>query len=100
MGESVRESKIVSTGDSGAKEPFGDRLLSRARKLGPLCAGVDPSAGLLAAWGLDDDADGLARFCDRCLQAFGDRVAVIKPQVAYFERHGAAGMAVLERFVG
>jgi hypothetical protein len=31
------------------------------------------------------------------VKAFADAVALIKPQVGFFERHGSAGMAELER---
>src|SRR6202034_1288145 len=31
-----------------------------------------------------------------CVEAFAGALAVIKPQVAFFERHGAAGLAELE----
>jgi orotidine-5'-phosphate decarboxylase len=41
------------------------------------------------------NADGLARFCDICVQAYGD-FAAVKPQVAFFEAYGSRGMAVLE----
>ncbi|MFP5068370.1 orotidine-5'-phosphate decarboxylase [Pseudonocardia nantongensis] len=78
---------------------FGVRLLGAVRESGPLCAGVDPHPALLAKWGLTDDADGLARFADACLTGFAGSVAVVKPQSAFFERHGAAGIAVLERLL-
>jgi orotidine-5'-phosphate decarboxylase len=54
---------------------------------------------LLASWGLSDDAKGLRAFCDACLEGFAGAVGVIKPQVAFFERHGSAGMAVLEHLI-
>ncbi|MPV49332.1 orotidine-5'-phosphate decarboxylase [Pseudactinotalea sp. HY158] len=66
---------------------------------GPLCVGVDPHPQLLAAWGLADDVAGLREFSLRVVEALGSRVAAIKPQVAFFERHGSAGMAVLEEVV-
>ncbi len=49
------------------------------------------------AWGLTDDVKGLRSFCRICVEAFGGVVPVIKPQVAFFERHGSAGLAELER---
>jgi orotidine-5'-phosphate decarboxylase len=55
---------------------------------------------LLAAWGLDDDIWGLRRFCDRVIDAAEQRLAVIKPQSAYFERFGAAGLEVLADIIG
>ncbi|WP_402466270.1 orotidine-5'-phosphate decarboxylase [Isoptericola aurantiacus] len=64
--------------------------------LGPLCVGIDPHAELLTAWGLDDDVSGLREFSLRVVESLGGRVAAFKPQAAFFERHGAAGLAVLE----
>jgi orotidine-5'-phosphate decarboxylase len=78
---------------------FGARLAEAVRRTGPLCAGIDPSASLLARWGLSDDAKGLGEFGYRCVDAFADVVPVVKPQVAFFERHGSAGMAALESLV-
>jgi orotidine-5'-phosphate decarboxylase len=80
-------------------DSFGLRVSAAVRATGPLCAGIDPSAALLAQWGLSDDAVGLRAFSRICLDAFAGTVAVIKPQVAFFERHGAAGMAELERLL-
>lgn len=76
---------------------FGARLVAAVRAHGPLCAGIDPHPALLAEWGLTDDADGCERFAMTCAEAFGGHVAVVKPQSAFFERHGSAGIAVLER---
>jgi orotidine-5'-phosphate decarboxylase len=77
-------------------ETFGDRLAAALRERGPLCVGIDPSAELLAAWGLPDSAAGLADFGRRVLDAVVDLVAVVKPQSAFFERLGSAGIASLE----
>jgi orotidine-5'-phosphate decarboxylase len=52
----------------------------------------------MQAWGLPVTADGLARFCEICVQAYAG-FGVVKPQVAFFEAHGAAGFAVLERTI-
>jgi orotidine-5'-phosphate decarboxylase len=79
--------------------PFGARLTAAVDDLGSLCVGIDPHGPLLQAWGLADDADGLARFADVCLDALAGRVAVVKPQSAFFERHGSRGIAVLERLL-
>jgi orotidine-5'-phosphate decarboxylase len=79
--------------------PFGSRLRAAMDERGPLCVGIDPHPSLLAAWGLSDDALGLESFASTCVEALAARVAVLKPQSAFFERHGAAGIAVLERTV-
>ncbi|WP_267940532.1 orotidine-5'-phosphate decarboxylase [Streptomyces sp. ST2-7A] len=65
----------------------------------PLCVGIDPHASLLAEWGLSDDLTGLERFTRTVVEALADRVAALKPQVAFFERFGSRGLAVLERAV-
>ncbi|MFJ3664219.1 orotidine-5'-phosphate decarboxylase [Streptomyces sp. NPDC090119] len=80
-------------------EPFGTRLRRAMDERGPLCVGIDPHASLLADWGLNDDVDGLERFSRTVVEAIADRVAVIKPQSAFFERFGSRGVAVLERTV-
>lgn len=78
------------------REGFGRRLAASVADRGPLCVGIDPHPELLEAWGLPRSADGLARFCDTCVRAYPG-FAVVKPQVAFFEAYGAAGLAVLER---
>jgi len=77
---------------------FGARLAEAVAVRGPLCPGIDPHPELLIAWGLTVDADGLARFSDICVEAFSG-FAIVKPQVAFFEAHGAAGFAVLEHTI-
>ncbi|MFC8670566.1 MULTISPECIES: orotidine-5'-phosphate decarboxylase [Streptomyces] len=80
-------------------EPFGSRLRRAMDERGPLCVGIDPHASLLADWGLNDDIAGLERFSRTVVEALADRVAVLKPQSAFFERFGSRGIAVLEKSV-
>lgn len=75
---------------------FGDTLVAAGREHGRLCVGIDPHASLLDAWGLPDNADGLRTFALTCVEAFAGEVALVKPQVAFFERFGSAGFVVLE----
>ncbi|MET7807622.1 orotidine-5'-phosphate decarboxylase [Micromonospora chersina] len=77
-------------------ETFGARLHRAVTERGPLCVGIDPHPGLLARWGLSDDVEGLDRFCRIVVEAIGDRVAVVKPQSAFFERFGSRGVGILE----
>ncbi|GAA4285996.1 orotidine-5'-phosphate decarboxylase [Georgenia daeguensis] len=84
------------TVDGGAVVPFGDRLAAAMDVHGPVCVGIDPHPGLLESWGLSDDAAGLRAFALRVVEALGGRVAALKPQSAFFERHGSAGVAALE----
>ncbi|MCM2429574.1 orotidine-5'-phosphate decarboxylase [Streptomyces sp. RKAG337] len=80
-------------------EPFGARLRHAMDTRGQLCVGIDPHAALLTSWGLNDDVAGLERFTRTVVDALADRVAVLKPQSAFFERFGSRGIAVLERAV-
>ncbi|MFC8450584.1 orotidine-5'-phosphate decarboxylase [Kitasatospora sp. NPDC057223] len=79
--------------------PFGARLRHALDTRGQLCVGIDPHASLLASWGLSDDIAGLETFSRTVVEALADRVAVLKPQAAFFERFGSRGVAVLEQSV-
>lgn len=79
--------------------PFGVRLRAAMDARGPLCAGIDPHAGLLQAWDLPDSVAGLERFALGAAEALGPTVAAVKPQSAFFERFGSRGVAVLERTI-
>jgi orotidine-5'-phosphate decarboxylase len=76
---------------------FGHRLEAVFAAHGRLCVGIDPHAPLLDAWGQPDSAEGVREFGLRVIEAAAGRVGIVKPQVAFFERHGAAGYAALER---
>lgn len=75
---------------------FGDRLAKAMAERGPLCVGIDPHPNLLEQWGLEDSAAGLAAFTEAVYEGCAPFAAALKPQVALFERHGSAGLAVLE----
>ena len=75
---------------------FGDRLAKAMAERGPLCVGIDPHPNLLEQWGLEDSAAGLAAFTEAVYEGCAPFAAALKPQVALFERHGSAGIAVLE----
>ncbi len=87
------------SGHGGGVTGFGTRLRAAMDRFGPLCVGIDPHPPLLADWGLTDDAEGLERFAEICVEAFDGTVALVKPQVAFFEAYGSAGIAVLERTI-
>ncbi|WP_104525301.1 orotidine-5'-phosphate decarboxylase [Blastococcus atacamensis] len=80
-------------------EPFGKRLAEAVAGRGPLCVGLDPHEQLLLDWGVGDDLDGLRRFTDAVVEALAGSVSVLKPQMAFYERFGARGAAVLEEAV-
>lgn len=79
--------------------PFGARLGAAMDRHGPLCVGIDPHRSLVESWGLTFDLAGVERFAMTCLEAFGGNVAIVKPQSAFFEVFGSAGVALLERVI-
>lgn len=80
-------------------DPFRGRLDQACAARGRLCVGIDPHPALIEQWGEPVDAVGLERVARGLLEAIGERVAVVKPQSAFFEAHGSAGVAVLERVI-
>ena len=80
-----------------AESSFGSRLAAAFDTRGQLCVGIDPHPYLLNAWGLTDDAAGLAEFGLRVIDATVGQAGIVKPQVAFFERHGSAGISALEQ---
>lgn len=82
-----------------AATSFGTRLAQAITRFGGLTVGIDPHAHLLDAWGLPGGVAGLERFSLAMVEQAADRVGIVKPQVAFFERYGAAGLAVLERVI-
>ncbi|GAB2446943.1 orotidine-5'-phosphate decarboxylase [Conyzicola lurida] len=75
---------------------FGTRLAEAFVSSGRLCVGIDPHSYLLGEWQLADSAAGVRDFGLRVVEAAHGRAAIIKPQVAFYERHGSAGYAALE----
>lgn len=78
---------------------FAKRFLELARSRSPFCLGIDPTPQLLKAWNLPHTADGLAQMCETVVSAAEDRLAIVKPQIAFFERFGSKGIAVLEKLI-
>ncbi len=78
---------------------YGERLRAAVATYGPLCVGIDPHPAILDRWDLPRDAHGLERCARTVVEAVAGRVAVVKPQSAFFEAYGAAGIAVLEAVI-
>lgn len=78
---------------------YATRLTQATADRGRLCVGIDPMPSVLDAWGLSRDVAGLEACARGIVEALGDRVAVFKPQSAFFEAYGSAGVAVLERLL-
>lgn len=75
---------------------FGQRLAEAFDAHGQLCVGIDPHSYLLQSWDLPDTASGLREFGLRVVDAAAGQVGMVKPQIAFFERHGSAGYRALE----
>jgi orotidine-5'-phosphate decarboxylase len=80
-------------------DTFASRFESVRRLRGPLAWGLDPSGGILDDWGLGDTPDGLERFIDVVLPVAAETVGLIKPQAAFYERHGWRGIRALGRLI-
>lgn len=96
---------------------FADRLLAAIEKAGsPVCVGLDPAVDrfppelteavrdlLGDAWEQMDEDTRVANliycFCLDVINAVAGVVPAVKPQIAYFERYGAAGVAMYEAVV-
>lgn len=74
-----------------------DRLASRTRTVrSVLCVGVDPQPEALPI-GFPATLAGVERFCEVLLDAALPYAAAVKPNLAFFEAFGSAGIAALER---
>ena len=78
---------------------FGERLRGGIASRGRLCVGIDPHVPLLEEWALPASAAGAREFGLRVVEAAAGHVAVVKPQVSFFERYGSAGFAALEEVI-
>ena len=75
---------------------FADRLIEATRRLGPLCVGIDPHAGRVPSLFGGDTPEGIEAWGLAMVRACEGRVACIKPQVAFYERHGPEGLKALQ----
>jgi orotidine 5'-phosphate decarboxylase subfamily 2 len=79
------------------RRSYLDRLGDRTAAIGTvLCLGLDPDVDALPR-GFSRDILGLERFATLVLEAALPFVTAVKPNLAFFEAYGSAGMAVLER---
>jgi orotidine-5'-phosphate decarboxylase len=89
-------------------EHFADALIARVRALGhPLCAGLDPHLALIPplfrrgsmAPGDPRTAEAVESFLDAVVERLAGRVALVKPQSAFFEQLGWRGVRALDRLL-
>lgn len=86
--------------------PFAERLADAVRTRGnAVCLGLDPRWESLprafrdryAGGTLDEKAQAYEDFSIRILDLVGDQVPIVKPQAAFFEACGPAGVGALHR---
>ena len=87
---------------------FADALISRTRELGhPLCLGLDPHLPLIPplfrrgsmTYADPETAPAVYEFLKAALDRVAEKVAVVKPQSAFFEQLGWRGIQVLAQIV-
>ena len=83
---------------------FSDRLCEAVQQCGPLCVGIDPRWSMLPKALRNDLSDrmpleraalAIERFSLRLLELIEPYANVVKPQSAFFEQFGSAGMDAL-----
>ena len=84
------------SGNTDSGSTFGEKLRAAGERHGRLCVGIDPHKSLLESWGFENTIEGLVAFSTICVDAFAGHVALVKPQVAFYEAFGSDGFAVLE----
>jgi orotidine-5'-phosphate decarboxylase len=78
-------------------EPYLARLGRRtAAARTVLCVGIDPSPDMLPE-GWPGGLPGIERLARLIVEAAAPHAAAVKPNLAFFEAHGSAGLAALER---
>ena len=82
---------------TSARPGFLERLATRSAAVGTvLCLGLDPDPDALPS-GFSRDVAGVEAFARLVLEAAIPSVAAVKPNLAFFEAFGSAGIAALER---
>lgn len=78
-------------------DTFSRSLETAFSSKGQLCVGIDPHEDILIENGFEVSASGLYEFSMKMLEQIQDVVAIVKPQVSFFERFGSEGFATLEK---
>jgi orotidine-5'-phosphate decarboxylase len=78
-------------------DTYLERLAARSSAIGSvLCLGIDPDPAALPE-GFSPDVSGIERFARLLVEAAAPHAAAVKPNLAFFEAFGSAGLAALER---
>ena len=76
---------------------FADRLIEATRESGVLCVGIDPHPRMIPEFFGGDTAKGIEAWGEAVVEVASQRVSVVKPQIALFERHGPDGLKAFQR---
>ncbi|MBV9769179.1 MAG: orotidine-5'-phosphate decarboxylase [Bryobacterales bacterium] len=80
--------------------PFSDRLINAVRAKNSRCAvGLDPRIDQMPEFAQGNTCAAITLFHDLVLDAVADLVPAVKPQLAFFEQYGVAGMQAFENTV-
>jgi orotidine-5'-phosphate decarboxylase len=78
-------------------QTYLERLAARSLASGTvLCVGIDPDPAALPE-GFSPELAGIEAFARLCVEAAAPMAAAVKPNLAFFEAYGSAGIAALER---
>jgi len=82
-------------------QPFSDRLIAAIRAKDSRCiVGLDPRIDHMPRFVARDSAcAAITEFHELILEAVADLVPAVKPQLAFFEQYGVAGMQAFENTV-
>ncbi|MFL5776640.1 MAG: orotidine-5'-phosphate decarboxylase [Chloroflexota bacterium] len=87
----------AATQGEARRTTYLDRLATRSAAAGTvLCLGIDPDPAALPP-AFSTDVDGIERFARLLVEAAARHAAAVKPNLAFFEAFGSAGVAALER---
>jgi orotidine-5'-phosphate decarboxylase len=90
----------AATSDAVAPATYLERLAARTSRAGTvLCLGIDPDPRALPP-GFPPDVRGVEAFARLLIDVAGPLAAAVKPNLAFFEAFGSAGIAALERIRG
>jgi orotidine-5'-phosphate decarboxylase len=88
---------VTSALDGSAASTYLARLAARSAAVGTvLCLGIDPDPDALPP-AFKREVGGIERFALLLADVAGRYAAAVKPNLAFFEAFGSAGMAALER---
>ncbi len=77
---------------------FADKLIKAVREKNPICVGLDPNMDYMPKHLKNNysTTNAISKFNEEIIEAIYDLVPIVKPQIAYYEQFGVAGMEALK----